>query len=52
MPLLRKWDLDCRHVPLEDFNANSPSLAGSDLPGDHTIHMMVIKKKSPHTEQG
>ncbi|XP_030064025.1 histone-arginine methyltransferase METTL23 [Microcaecilia unicolor] len=40
--LLYKWDLKCTDVPLMTFDAHSPHLAGSDLPGRHTVKMMII----------
>uniref|UniRef100_A0A3B3CL07 Methyltransferase 23, arginine n=1 Tax=Oryzias melastigma TaxID=30732 RepID=A0A3B3CL07_ORYME len=38
--LLQRWDLDCILVPLDQFHADQPELAGSSLPGRHTIQMM------------
>ncbi|XP_056607934.1 methyltransferase-like protein 23 [Triplophysa dalaica] len=43
--LLHKWNLKCIHVPLETFHANKNHLAGSTLPGDHTVQMMIITAK-------
>lgn len=40
--LLHKWDLKCINVPLETFEANKTHLAGSTLPGNHTVQMMII----------
>lgn len=40
--LLHKWNLKCINVPLETFDANKNHLAGSTLPGDHTVQMMII----------
>ncbi|XP_067914230.1 histone-arginine methyltransferase METTL23-like isoform X2 [Heterodontus francisci] len=40
--LLYKWNLKCVHILLETFSANEEQLAGSSLPGSHTVHMMVI----------
>lgn len=40
--LLSKWQLQCLHVPLSTFDADSPNIAGSHLPGNHTIHMLVV----------
>ncbi|KAL1484685.1 hypothetical protein MTO96_032441 [Rhipicephalus appendiculatus] len=40
--LLRQWNLVCVQVPLENFEADSPNLAGSGLPGSHTIEMLVM----------
>ncbi|XP_064594412.1 histone-arginine methyltransferase METTL23-like isoform X3 [Liolophura sinensis] len=42
--LLENWKLTCEHVPLTCFAAETPHLAGSNLPGDHTIHLLIIKK--------
>ncbi|XP_007886708.1 methyltransferase-like protein 23 isoform X2 [Callorhinchus milii] len=44
--LLHKWNLKCIHIPLKTFNANKEHLAGSSLPGNHTIHMMLISLKN------
>ncbi|XP_024118008.1 methyltransferase-like protein 23 isoform X2 [Oryzias melastigma] len=44
--LLQRWDLDCILVPLDQFHADQPELAGSSLPGRHTIQMMIISKKN------
>ncbi|XP_052407521.1 methyltransferase-like protein 23 isoform X2 [Carassius gibelio] len=43
--LLLKWDLKCVNVPLETFDANKTRLAGSMLPGNHTVQMMIISKR-------
>ncbi|XP_073699216.1 histone-arginine methyltransferase METTL23 isoform X1 [Garra rufa] len=43
--LLHKWDLKCINVPLETFDANKNHLAGSTLPGNHTVQMMIITKQ-------
>lgn len=40
--LLKQWNLVCVQVPLENFEADSPNLAGSGLPGTHTIEMLVM----------
>ncbi|XP_048448416.1 methyltransferase-like protein 23 isoform X6 [Rhincodon typus] len=40
--LLYKWNLKCVHIPLETFEADEEFLAGSNLPGSHTIQMMII----------
>ncbi|KAF7659072.1 hypothetical protein LDENG_00003660 [Lucifuga dentata] len=40
--LLYKWKLRCVDVQLERFNANKFLLAGSTLPGSHTVQMMII----------
>ncbi|XP_042576809.1 methyltransferase-like protein 23 isoform X1 [Cyprinus carpio] len=43
--LLLKWDLKCINVPLETFDANKNHLAGSTLPGNHTVQMMIITRQ-------
>ncbi|XP_072550058.1 histone-arginine methyltransferase METTL23 [Salminus brasiliensis] len=43
--LLHKWNLQCTDVPLETFHANRNDLAGSTLPGNHTIQMMIVTAK-------
>ncbi|XP_070595910.1 histone-arginine methyltransferase METTL23 isoform X2 [Erythrolamprus reginae] len=43
--LLYKWEMESTYVPLQSFEANKEQLAGSSLPGMHTIQMMVISKK-------
>ncbi|XP_056406063.1 histone-arginine methyltransferase METTL23 [Hyla sarda] len=43
--LLHKWDLSCQNVSLKTFDADRERLAGSNLPGRHSIHMMVITLK-------
>ncbi|XP_066472079.1 histone-arginine methyltransferase METTL23 isoform X2 [Tiliqua scincoides] len=40
--LLCKWEMKSIFVPLEFFDANNEHLAGSSLPGRHTIEMIVI----------
>lgn len=40
--LLKQWNLVCIQVPLDNFEADSPNLAGSGLPGAHTIEMLVM----------
>ncbi|NWH67626.1 MET23 protein, partial [Geococcyx californianus] len=40
--LLCKWKLRATHVPLHSFKADKEHLAGSSLPGRHTIEMMII----------
>ncbi|KAM9296685.1 histone-arginine methyltransferase METTL23 [Gastrophryne carolinensis] len=40
--LLYKWNLKCSQIPRNHFNAKSSCLAGSNLPGLHSIEMMVI----------
>ncbi|KAM3921365.1 histone-arginine methyltransferase METTL23 [Leptodactylus fuscus] len=43
--LLHKWDLQCLNIPLKKFNADRECLAGSQLPGSHSIQMMIITMK-------
>eukprot|EP00079_Xenopus_tropicalis_P010790 XP_002935970.1 PREDICTED: methyltransferase-like protein 23 [Xenopus tropicalis] len=40
--LLCKWNLKCTGVPLKMFGADRECLAGSELPGRHTVQMMII----------
>ncbi|XP_017161645.1 histone-arginine methyltransferase METTL23 isoform X2 [Poecilia reticulata] len=44
--LLHRWRLRCVSVPLADFGADGCELAGSALPGSHTVHMMIISRRS------
>ncbi|XP_053194143.1 methyltransferase-like protein 23 [Scomber japonicus] len=44
--LLHRWKLNCVDVRLESFNADKPGLAGSTLPGRHSIQMMIITLKT------
>ncbi|XP_056262660.1 methyltransferase-like protein 23 [Pseudoliparis swirei] len=39
---LRRWGLSCQLVPLEAFGADGAALAGSSLPGNHSVLLMVI----------
>ena len=47
--LLHKWGLTCHSIPLHSIEAESESLAGSDLPGSHKIHVFQITKTSQRT---
>uniref|UniRef100_A0A8C5MQT9 Methyltransferase 23, arginine n=1 Tax=Leptobrachium leishanense TaxID=445787 RepID=A0A8C5MQT9_9ANUR len=40
--LLYKWNMKCRNIPLAIFHADKQSLAGSDLPGRHSVQMLII----------
>ncbi|KAM4692566.1 histone-arginine methyltransferase METTL23 [Rhinophrynus dorsalis] len=40
--LLYKWNMKCKNAPLKTFNADKEQLAGSDLPGRHSVQMIVI----------
>ena len=40
--LLHKWKLQCVSIPLPSFDANQAQLAGSTLPGRHTVQMLII----------
>ncbi|XP_075033855.1 histone-arginine methyltransferase METTL23 isoform X1 [Mixophyes fleayi] len=40
--LLYKWNLKCSDISLKMFNADRQCLAGSNLPGRHSIQMMII----------
>ncbi|XP_047215202.1 probable methyltransferase-like protein 23 isoform X4 [Girardinichthys multiradiatus] len=44
--LLHRWKLDCVTVPLADFDADQPELAGSTLPGNHSIQMMILTRRT------
>ncbi|XP_058267620.1 methyltransferase-like protein 23 isoform X2 [Hemibagrus wyckioides] len=44
--LLNKWNLQCTDVPLDIFHANKKHLAGSTLPGNHSIQMMIVKAQT------
>ncbi|XP_039980019.1 methyltransferase-like protein 23 isoform X2 [Xiphias gladius] len=41
-PLLRRWKLNCVNIQLENFDADKSELAGSNLPGRHSVQMMII----------
>ena len=43
--LLDKWNLFCEELPLKSFEADTASIAGSDLPGSHSIIVFRISKK-------
>ncbi|XP_028572869.2 histone-arginine methyltransferase METTL23 isoform X1 [Podarcis muralis] len=40
--LLHKWEMESISVPLQSFEANKEQLAGSTLPGRHTIEMLIL----------
>ncbi|XP_070579390.1 histone-arginine methyltransferase METTL23-like isoform X3 [Ptychodera flava] len=40
--LLNKWQLQCLHISLPSFEADSQSIAQSNLPGNHTIWMLEM----------
>ncbi|XP_022645245.1 uncharacterized protein LOC111243645 isoform X2 [Varroa destructor] len=40
--LLKKWNLVCMRVPLDHFDADTPSIGGSSLPGVQNIEMLVM----------
>lgn len=44
--LLDKWKLTGEEIPLCSFDADKPSIAGSGLPGSHTIHLFQVKQMS------
>ncbi|TDH03549.1 hypothetical protein EPR50_G00164420 [Perca flavescens] len=44
--LLQRWGLTCVDVGLETFGANEAELAGSTLPGNKSILMMIITLKT------
>ena len=41
-PLLDKWRMSARQVPLAAFGADGPAIAGSDLPGNHSVQLYVV----------
>lgn len=49
--LLHRWKMNCVEVRLETFAADKSELAGSSLPGSHSIDMMIITLKSGEDEQ-
>lgn len=49
--LLHRWNMNCVEVRLETFAADKSELAGSSLPGSHSIDMMIITLKSGEDEQ-
>lgn len=50
--LLLKWGLECETVRLDSFNADNPSLCASNLPGNHTIHMFIIRADRRFSDSG
>uniref|UniRef100_UPI0037E9C0AD histone-arginine methyltransferase METTL23 n=1 Tax=Semicossyphus pulcher TaxID=241346 RepID=UPI0037E9C0AD len=44
--LLHRWKLNCVEIQLETFDADKPELAGSTLPGNHSVLMMIITLKT------
>ncbi|XP_063077589.1 methyltransferase-like protein 23 isoform X2 [Engraulis encrasicolus] len=40
--LLHKWGLNCKYIPLDSFGAHGNYIARSNLPGNHSIQMMLI----------
>ncbi|CAL1589443.1 unnamed protein product [Knipowitschia caucasica] len=40
--LLSRWRMSCELVPLRSFDADRPELAGSRLPGNHSVQMMLV----------
>lgn len=47
--LLQKWEMKGVNISLSSFGADSPNVASSNLPGNHTIHMLEIVKMSPYS---
>ncbi|XP_037545097.1 methyltransferase-like protein 23 [Nematolebias whitei] len=43
--LLHRWNLNCVEVQLDEFGAEEPELAGSSLPGSHSVQMMIISQE-------
>lgn len=50
--LLQRWKLSCVEVRLDTFGADRPELAGSSLPGSHSVLMMVITLKTQDGDTG
>lgn len=50
--LLLKWGLECETMRLDSFNADNPSLCASNLPGNHTIHMFIIRADRRLSDSG
>ncbi|KAM9346271.1 histone-arginine methyltransferase METTL23 isoform 2-T2 [Symphorus nematophorus] len=50
--LLHRWKLSCVDVQLETFDADKLDLAGSTLPGSHSVLMMIITLKTQHVGLG
>ncbi|CAJ1075621.1 methyltransferase-like protein 23 isoform X1 [Xyrichtys novacula] len=44
--LLHRWKLSCLDIELKTFDADKPELAGSTLPGNHSVLMMIITLKT------
>lgn len=44
--LLHRWNLNCVDIQLETFDADKAELAGSTLPGNKSILMMIITLKT------
>ncbi|XP_049925441.1 methyltransferase-like protein 23 isoform X2 [Epinephelus moara] len=44
--LLHRWKLNCVNIQLETFDADKAELAGSTLPGNKSILMMIITLKT------
>ena len=42
--LLNKWNLICEVVSRSSFDAGNPCIGGSELPGNHVIHLIKIWK--------
>ena len=42
--LLHKWNLSCTPIPLSSFDADTPNIADSNLPGSHKIHVFQITR--------
>lgn len=40
--LLKKWELSCRNIPLNSFDAEGGNIAGSSMPGRHEIQMFEV----------
>ncbi|XP_068580537.1 histone-arginine methyltransferase METTL23 isoform X2 [Cebidichthys violaceus] len=45
----RRWGLKCVDVGLDSFDADEAELAGSTLPGNHSVVMMIITGRTADT---
>ena len=42
--LMNKWNLSCTSIALSSFDADTPNIADSNLPGSHKIHLFQITR--------
>lgn len=43
--LMIKWKLEASTIPLSAFQGDSPNIAGSDLPGSHTVKLYCVRSQ-------